>query len=326
MKLLQFSLLLTAIILVGCSDDSSASTEDKDPIIFADNGWDSNRFYNELAGIIIENGYGYETDQISGSTPALFTGIAENEVDVHMEVWTQNVGDTYTEGIENGDFNKLSLNFDDNHQGLYVPSYVIEGDPERGIEPMAPDLEYITDLPEYWEIFQDPEDNSKGRIIGSISGWEVDEILHDGFLHYGLDEYYNYFRPGSEAALNVSLETAYENGEPWIGYNYEPNWVMGKFDMIPIMEEDENGVLESIGAQNIDIIASSGLMERAPEVTDFLSNVETSSEIANNALIYIQEEEATEYEAAVHFLKENEDLWTQWVPEDVVESIKEAIN
>src|SRR5699024_11288648 len=94
---------------------------------------------------------------------------------------------------------KQSVNFDDNFQGLYVPTYVIEGDPERGIEPMAPDLKYITDLPDYWELFKDPEDDSKGRVIGSISGWTVDEILFDGFEHYNLDESYNYFRPGSES-------------------------------------------------------------------------------------------------------------------------------
>lgn len=89
----------------------------------------------------------------------------------------------------------VSVNFDDNFQGLYVPTYMIEGDPERGIEPMTPDLEYVTDLPEYWEVFQDPDDSSKGRIVGAISGWEVDQMLSDGIDEYGLDEYYNYFHP-----------------------------------------------------------------------------------------------------------------------------------
>lgn len=313
---------LSLLVTAGCGGSTDAETNE--PIIFADDGWDSLRFHNEVAGTIIEEGYGYETEQVTGSTAAIYTALEEGDADVHMEIWTQNDEEVYTKGIEEGYYIKLSTNFDDNHQGLYVPTYVIEGDPERGIEPLAPDLKYITDLPDYWELFEDPEDPEKGRIIGAISGWNVDEILYDAFEHYGLDENYNYFRAGSESAINISLSDAYEKGEPWIGYNYEPNWVMGKYDMTPILEE-EPGPLESIGAQDIDIISNDRLPERAPEVVDFLKNYQTSSAIANDALGYMQDEEASTEEAALKFLKENEDLWTQWVPEDVAEKVKEAI-
>lgn len=114
----------------------------------------------------------------------------------------------YDKGLDEGYYVKLSVNFADNFQGLYVPTYVIEGDAERGIEPMAPDLKYMTDLPEYWEVFLDPEDDQKGRIIDLIPGWTVDEILRDGYEEYGLDENYNYFSPGSEASINISLADA----------------------------------------------------------------------------------------------------------------------
>ncbi|WP_407058498.1 glycine betaine ABC transporter substrate-binding protein [Paracerasibacillus soli] len=50
---------------------------------------------------------------------------------------------------------KVSTNFADNDQGLYVPAYVIEGDEERGIEPLAPDLETVEDLKKYPHIFKD---------------------------------------------------------------------------------------------------------------------------------------------------------------------------
>lgn len=311
------------LMLAGCSD--SASSENKEPIVFADAGWDSLRFHNEIAGIIIEAGYGYETEQRTGSSSAVWTGIAEGDIDIHMEVWKENLMDIYSKGIENGDFVKLSLNFDDNYQGLYVPTYVIEGDPERGIDPVAPDLKYVTDLPKYKDVFQDPEDDEKGRIVGSISGWTVDEILFEGYEYYGLDETYNYFRPGSEAAINTSLTSAYENGEPWVGYNYEPNWIMGMYDMTPLLEEEEDGPLAAIATQDIEIVATADFPERAPEVAEFLENYQTTSEISNNALAYIQETGNSAYDAAVKFLKEEEELWTEWVPEDVVEKVKEEI-
>lgn len=252
-------------------------------------------------------------------------GIEKDELDVHMEIWSESLKDIYQKGIDGGYYIKLSTNFADNYQGLYVPTYVIEGDPARGIEPMAPDLKYVTDLPDYWEVFQDPEDKDKGRLIGAIPGWTVDEILFDGFEHYGLDDTYTYSRPGSEAGINATLTSAYENGEAWIGYNYEPNWIMGKYDMTPILEKDPDGPLAGIGEQDIDIISNKSLPERAPRVTDFLKNYETSSEIANNALVYIQEEDASTHDAAIKFLKEEEDIWTKWVSEDVAEKVKKGI-
>ncbi len=324
------SILLLAVLvfMAGCGDSSASGdgeeAEDKEPIIFADAGWDSLRFHNEIAGIILDAGYGYESEQRTGSSTAIFAGIEEGDIDVHMEVWKDNLTDIYNDGIENGHFEVLSLNFDDNYQGFYVPTYMIEGDSERGIDPMTLDLKYVSDLPEYKDLFEDPEDPSKGRIIGSISGWTVDEILFEAYEEYNLDETFNYFRPGSEAAINTSLTDAYEKGEPWVGYNYEPNWIMGKYDMTPLVEKEE-GPLASIATQDIEIVATSGLSDRAPEVTDFLSNYQTSSAIANEALAYIQDNGASAYDAAVKFLQENEDLWTEWVSEDVVEKVKAEI-
>ncbi len=67
----------------------------KDKIVFADPGWDSVRFHNGVAQTIIEEGYGYPTEVIAGSTAATFLGLIEGDIDVYMEIWTANLGDTY---------------------------------------------------------------------------------------------------------------------------------------------------------------------------------------------------------------------------------------
>src|SRR5690625_6912494 len=80
-----------------------------------------------------------------------------------MEAWTDNIKEVYEEALEAGDIEELSVNFDDNDQGLYVPTYVIEGDEERGIEPMAPDLKTVEDLKDYPDVFEDPEDPGRSE-------------------------------------------------------------------------------------------------------------------------------------------------------------------
>lgn len=324
-RIKSFSImLLLAIVLVACSD-AEDEADKKEPIVFADEGWDSVRFHNEVAGTIISEGYGYETEETTGSSAAVWQGLEKGEIDVHMEAWTTNLSDIYTKAIDSGKVEKLAVNFDDNYQGLYVPTYVIEGDEERGIEPMAPDLKYMTDLPKYKELFPDPDDPGMGRIVGAIPGWSVDEMLKEAVEQYDLDKDFNYMTPGSESAINSSLVDAYKKGEPWVGYNYEPNWIMGLYDMTPLLEEDPDGIVSKVASQDINIVANEELSERAPEVTEFLEKYHTNSDIASDALTYIQEENADPHDAAIKFLQENEDIWTAWVPEDVAEKVQAAI-
>ena len=327
---------LLCFILIGitaCSPSSSGDSGNqrgKGTLVLADAQWESIRFHNAVAQIILEEGYGYDTEIMSGSTPATFTGLVNGDIDIYMETWVQNIGDSYGEAIAKGDIVELTTNFDDNRQGLYVPTYIIKGDPDRGIEPMAPDLKTLKDLAKYPELFQDEEDPSKGRIYGSPPGWEVDNILRTKIETYALDEYYNYFSPGSSSGLAASLGTSYENGDPWVGYYWEPEWVMAKYELTLLEDEpfDEELWNEEAGYAcewppvDVTIAVNKDMYEKAPEVVEFLSNYKTSKDLNNDVLAYMQDNEASAEEAARWFLKEHEDLWTSWVSEDIVEKVK----
>lgn len=324
------------ILVIGCSDANnnlnSNESQSKGKIILSDAGWDSNRIHNEIASIIIKNGYGYDTEVIMGSTPIVIEGLAQGEIDISMEVWTDNFPELYYPSVDKGDIVELSVNFDDNVQGLYVPTYVIEGDPERGIEPMAPDLRSIKDLPKYWELFKDPDNSGKGRIYGSPPGWAVDEILRTKVENYGLDEYFEYFNPGSESALNTSMISAIERGEPWVGYNWEPTWVMGLYDMTLLEDEpyDEekwlNGYACEFPGIRVTVAANANAAKEYPEVMDFLGNYTTSSKITNELLGYMQQNDGDIEKTAEWFFTEYEELWTEWVPNEVEERIKNSIS
>ncbi|MFT9495317.1 ABC transporter substrate-binding protein [Anaerosolibacter sp.] len=329
-------LLLTLPVLSACSSSNETAGGDqgksKETLVFADPGWDSVKFHNDVAKLILENGYGYPTDTTIGSTPATFTGFRNGDIDIYMEVWTDNLKESYEEAMNAGDIMEVSINFNDNAQGLYVPTYVIKGDAERGIEPMAPELKTVKDLAKYPEVFKDIEDPDKGRIYGAIPGWSVDEILRTKVETYGLDEMYNYFSPGSDTALGSSIVSAYEKGDPWVGYYWEPTWIIGKYDMTLLADEpyDEekwnNGYACEWAPQDITIAVHKDMKENAPEVVTFLEKYKTSSAITSEALAYMQDNEgATTEDAAKWFLKEYEDLWTQWVPEDIAAKVKEAV-
>ena len=59
----------------------------------------SSAFWLAAGFDIRSNGYGYETENRTGSTAAIMTEIAKDEIDVHMEIWSGNLGESYVEGV-----------------------------------------------------------------------------------------------------------------------------------------------------------------------------------------------------------------------------------
>ena len=321
-------------MLVGCGgdNDGNSSSAGEGHVTFANAGWDSAYLHNAIAGTVAEVVFGYTWDELPGSTTVLLEGVATGEVDVQMETWTDNLA-TYEDDVENGRFQELGVNFDDNYQGIYVPRYVIEGDEERGIEAVAPDLQHVKDLNDYSEVFPDDEDPSMGRLYGSIPGWEVDDIIYAKYEHYNLDENFVYFRPGSDAALATAITSAYERGEPIAAYYWEPTWLLGMYDMVLLENEPFDPDTFRTGATefppvDVTVGASNNFeeIEENAELIAFLRNYETSSALTSEGLAYMQETDADYVETAKWFLSEHSELLDEWLEADDAQTIKDFLN
>lgn len=320
------TLIMAVALTAGCGgpDKSAEKT-----IVLSDAGWDSVKFHNSVVSYIADKAYGLKTKVVSGSTPITHTALVRGDIDVNLEIWSDNIA-SYKNDIASGSIVELGVNFDDNRQGLYVPRYVIEGDASRGIAPMAPDLKTVADLKRYSKVFVDEENPAKGRIYGAIPGWLVDEILFKKFNYYGLNEQYNYFRPGSDATLNASILAAYEKGKPIVAYNWEPNWLSGKLDLVLLDDApyNENGFLDgktAFPSVRVTIAANKNFPKKAPEFTDFLKKYHTSSALTAEALAYIADNKASYDDAAVYFLKKHDELLDKWLPADKAKRVRSAL-
>ncbi|GAA0470885.1 glycine betaine ABC transporter substrate-binding protein [Alkalibacillus silvisoli] len=327
-KWLVFIVMSAMLVLAACGDDDGTLDE----IVLADADWNSIKVHNAIMQNIMEHGYGFETDTLGGSTANTVQGLRDGDINVYSEVWTDNIREVYEEAIELEEIIEVSVNFDDNDQGLYVPTYVIEGDEERGIDPLAPELETVQDLKDYPEVFQDPEDSEMGQIINGPSGWAVNETIVEKAEYYGLNEMFNIMSPGSDSAAVSSLASAYEDGEPWVGYYWSPTWVTASYDLTLLEDEpyDEETWQETRGTEfppnDVTVAVHEDFPEQAPDVYEFLNNYETSTALTEEALVYILDNDAEPEEAAVWWMEEHEDLWTEWVPEDVAESVKAELD
>ena len=317
--MLVLGALLLLTLFSGC-----AAEKGKEPIVFAECGWDTAGTAAHVAAFIVEHGYGYPTELIPTDTVAGIIGIQEGDLDVYMELGVESVKEAYDKLIASGQGVDLGLNFGDMKQGWLVPTFMIE-------DGLLPEGLSVFDLPDYWELFKDPEDPTKGRYYGCLPGWMCQETDIMQFEAWGLNEYYNLFIPGSDAALAASIVAAYAKHEPWLGFYWSPTWVLGKYDMTWIeMPPFNQEVWDATRAceypiTNSDIVVNVGLLDSAPDVVEFLRNYETDVEMMNEWMMHIRETGADTDETAIWFFKEYESVWTKWVPADVASKVKAAL-
>jgi glycine betaine/proline transport system substrate-binding protein len=353
---LIISLIIVLSFILGACQPAAApaaeqpaveQSQEKEVIKFADVMWQTLWINNAIAMYITEHGYGYPVESIEMTTPVYQQAIVEGDVDVLMENWTGNIQEWWNEVTANGTVLDLGNTFDESTQGWYVPRYVIEGDAERGIEPTAPDLKSVFDLPKYKDVFADPENPDKGLIINGIIGWDVSNVNRVKLYAYDLQDDYNFMEPGASAALDAAISGAYKKGEPILAYYWEPTWLMGLYDMVQLEEppytdecwelnkaaKDGEVALKDVSADagcafetvGIPKSAAASLQERAPEIVTFLSKMNISGDALNKASAYMETEGVSAEETAVWFFENYPDTWKSWVTTEAAANIEAAL-
>lgn len=311
----------------------SVSHAHASPVVFVDNSWDSIQVHNRVAGFILEKGYGRDVSYIFAETMPGLLGLERGDIDVLMEGWVDNYQDWWDKANDEKAIFNAGKIFPDAPQGWYVPDYIVNGDESRGIEPVAPDLNSVSDLKKYWEIFEDRSSPGKGRLYNGPSGWVVNSINIDKIKAYGLEEYIDPFDPGSQTALAAAIAGAYEKGDPVLAYYWEPTAIMGEYNMIKLEEPpyDEKIWKESHGCAHppadVVILLNIDFANENPDIRDFLVRYSSSLAQTNSVLAYMKSQETDAQDAAMWFLKEYPDEWRTWVDdENRISKIEEALD
>jgi glycine betaine/proline transport system substrate-binding protein len=326
-------LVLAAPALVATNAQDAPACDIDREIIFADLGYDSALFHNAVAQLILEAGYGCETDAIPGETIPLINGVARGDIDVIMEIWTGNPAQAWVDAEAAGTVVPVGSNFPDATEGWFVPRYLVEGP-----DAVAPDLRSVFDLPDHVALFADPEQPGMGRFYNCPAGQVCEVINSKKLVAYGLDEYYVNFRAAGQAVLAV-IESAVLQGQPVLFYYYGPSWLLGKYDFYQLEEpafdqaiwdalnaEEQPAEATAYPVSNVIIGANTAFAAEAPGVIAFLDAYETTNLMVSRYLAFMQENEATPEEAAVQFLKDNPDVWGNWVSAEIAARVAAAID
>jgi glycine betaine/proline transport system substrate-binding protein len=321
--------LLTAIVACGAATPEVVERQivvtptpgPRQTIVFSDLNWPSAQLQNRIAMFIVEQGYGYPVDTISGDTIALFTALVDGNTQVTMEIWLPNQREAWDEALAKGSVIPVGRSLDDIWQSAFVvPRYVLDENPG---------LRSVQDLRKFKGLFVTPDSNGKARLVTCVVGWACHEVNRRKVQAYGLSDVIELVPPDSAASLFASLESAYAKREPWLGYAWGPTRVAAELDLAVLEEANcagrqapEEGC--TYPTSRVLVAVHPSLISRAPEVVEFLRQWDFGATSQIAAEEWMAESDATVDEAAIWFLKNNQ-VWTQWVPASVAGRVQEAL-
>jgi glycine betaine/proline transport system substrate-binding protein len=329
------TLLIVLLCIMAFTISVPASLAQPKTVVFADLSWDSIQFHNRVMAFMLEKGWGYKPDYLFSETMPGYLGLERGDIDIVMEIWTDAQQEWWDRVRKSGkviDCGKVTPNA---ASGLYVPRFIIEGDPERNIEPVAPDLKSVFDLKKYYSIFKNPEDPKKGRLYNAPTGWSAHSINKDKLKAYGLEEVIDPFDTGSGTALATAIKGHYIKGEPVLAYYWAPTPLLGELDMVMLEEPPHDPEIweRNHGCASPAYTLAKGVnaawIDENQEIMGLLENYNTSLDKVNETLAWMKQNDNSAEKAAIWFLKNNPEEWKSWIPEGsghAAEKIQDALD
>jgi len=310
----------------AATDDSLCGTDKL--IDIAEMSWPSAAALANIHAIILEKGYGCNVELVAGDTnPTLATLLAKGTPAIAPELWVGSVQDAWDKGIEDGVVAVAGLAISDGAvEGWWIPSYVAEANPG---------LKRVEDLPEYAQLFADPEEPAKGRFYSCPPGWGCEIANAALFDAYELEDSFNLFSPGSGGNLDASIARAFVREEPIVFYYWGPTSLMGKYDMVELEMPEYDPVIwkcnmdaecgpngkSSFASPPVIVGTAAWIKNEAPVVNNYLSNISLNNVQISQLLDWGAENKADAEATAKYFLKTQQDVWTLWVPENVAAAV-----
>jgi len=299
------------------------------PVRFGGMNWESNLVLVEVERFIADKGYGCKSEVLpTGTLPAL-AALERGDLDINTEIWLNSVAEPWAKAEATGKVKRIG----DIYMGgesWFIPRYTAE---------RLPELTKAADLPQFKDAFKDPEEPTKGRFYGCPAGWGCEVVSGNLFNALKLDDTFTLFSPGTGATQKAALTAAYKRKENIVFYYWYPTPLVGSMDLVklelPAYDQEKHACLTDPDCANPQASAypdnpvftavTTSFTQEAPKLTEFLSKVAVPLPMMDQAMAYMEENEAEPVDVAQWFLKNQQDIWTAWLPADVADRVKAAL-
>jgi glycine betaine/proline transport system substrate-binding protein len=299
------------------------------PVRFGGMNWESNLVLVEVERFIAEKGYGCDSEVLPTETLPALAALERGDLDINTEIWLNSEAEPWAKAEASGKVKRIG----DIYMGgeaWFIPRYTAE---------RLPELKKAADLPKFKDEFKDPEEPSKGRFYGCPAGWGCEVVSGNLFKALGLGDTFTLFSPGTGATQKAALTAAYKRKENVVFYYWYPTPLVGSMDLVklelPAYDKEKHACLTDPNCADpqpsdypenpVFTAVSTPFSKEAPKFTEFLSKVSVPLDDMNEAMAYMEENEAEPMDVAQWFLKNKGDVWQAWLPADVAGRVKAAL-
>ncbi|MFQ6774658.1 ABC transporter substrate-binding protein [Cereibacter sphaeroides] len=311
------------------------AAEDCGRISIAEMNWASAGVAAQVDKIILEEGFGCTVELVAGDTMPTFTSMNEKgEPDMAPELWVNAVRTPLEAAVEEGRMVVAAQILKDGGvEGWWIPRYLAEAHPE---------IDSVEKALEHPDLFPAPEDASRGAVHNCPSGWNCQVSTENLFRALDAEDHgFDLVDTGSAAGLDGSIANAYEREAGWLGYYWAPTAILGKYDMVRLpfsvphdkaawdactaVPDCADPEVNSYPVSEVFTAVTPSFAEKAGVAMDYVKARSWSNETVGQLLAWMDESQATNEDAAYHFLETYPDLWRAWLPADVADRVAAAL-
>lgn len=327
--------LQTAALITLSATALNVQASECGSVSIADMNWNSATLIANIDRFILEHGYGCDAELIPGDTMPTGTSMIEKgQPDVAPELWSNSLKDALDKGVAEKRLRYAGKSLvNGGEEGFWVPAYLVDKYPE---------IATIEGVKKHAKLFEHPEDPDVAAFYSCPAGWNCQISAGNLFKAMELEQAgFAIVDPGSSAGLSGSIAKAYEREEAWFGYYWAPTAVLGKYNMVKVdfgsgVDENEfiscttNPECEAPKAtmyppSPVHTITTEEFASRAPEAYQYFAQRGFTNTDMNQLLAWMENNQADGEETMFHFLEEYPQIWTEWVPQDVANKVKQAL-
>ena len=305
---------LAMAMVSSCAVRTDQIARDPNTVRMAVNGWVGYEASAAVLSYILREEMGYQVQLIRTDEQPSWQALDQGVLDVIIENWGhEDLMEIYgPEG--NGTVVDGGPTGNEGVIGWYVPAYVVEE---------YPDITDVDGLRKHTDIFRTAETGEEGEFLGGSPGFATQD---QGMIN-AFDLNLQIVFAGSEAAQITEVRRRYANEEPVLFYFNEPHWLQQELDLVrvdfpdhePGCADDPNYIPCDYPPYELNKIFRTGFVEEDSTAYQFLANWTWTNEDQNEVAKMIADEGMDPNDAAEVWVRENPDVWREWVPEGAME-------
>ena len=211
---LSMIVALAMVLAVGaaCSETSDEDeSETRGTLYLVDQDWNGQLVTTAVIQILLEQKMDHTvaTKFAPADSAPLFIGLEKGDfhfVCCNWPSYSAALLEDYVDADDGAKVERVGPVGITGETGWYVPSYVINGDADRGIDAVAPNLRSVSDLNEYKSVFATSDTGTKGRLLEFTAAWDTKPA--ERLEAFGAD--FQEVFAGSEGAALAQVDAAFQ--------------------------------------------------------------------------------------------------------------------